>query len=197
MWRWPVLHIVILIAIICASLLFQVLYFILDVIFLEFTCIPIFYWIIMDICFFILPFYLLLGYYLQKNTLDVTFIVLRKNFVILRVSGWSVNSMYHLWMHMLLFFSQYHLGWVVMQCSYLLHLHYILPFLPHIFLLLFCIIFCQCLSRITFKYCSKFEHSLTPNVFVKSLQLTTSRKLEYMMLLNSQIRWSMNGSFLM
>ena len=128
MCRWPVLHMVILMVITCASLLFQVLYFILDVIFLEFTCIPVFYWTKMDILHFVLPFYLLLGYYLQNNTLDIKYIVLRQNFVIFRVSGQSVNGMYHPWMHILFLFSSwYHLGWAVMQCSYLSYLHYILP----------------------------------------------------------------------
>ena len=33
---------------------------------------------------------------------------------------------------------------------------------------------------------SKFEHSLAPNVFTKSFQLTITRKLELMILLDSQ-----------
>ena len=84
MCRWPVLHMVILMVIVCTSLLFQVLHFILDVIFHRIhihSCF--FYWTIMDIYVLFLPFYLLLGYYLQSNTLDVEFNVLGKNFVIL------------------------------------------------------------------------------------------------------------------
>ena len=44
----------------------------------------------------LLSLYLLLGYYLQNNTLDIEFNVLGKNFVILRVSGQSANGKHHL-----------------------------------------------------------------------------------------------------
>ena len=133
---------------------------------------------------FILSFYLL-WYYLQNNTLGIKFKVLRKNSVIMRVSGWSANGMYHLWMDMLFLSSfQYHLDWAVMWCSYL-YLHYIILLYCLLFIIIICIIFCQCLSRIMFRYCSKFEHSLTPNVFNKSLQLTITRKLECMIFLDS------------
>ena len=57
---------------------------------------------------------------------------------------------------------------------------HISPFCLVFVILLFCIIFCQCLSRIMFRYFSKFEHSLTPNVFTKSSQLIIARKLECM-----------------
>ena len=50
----------------------------------------------MDIGVLFYPFCLLLGYYLQNDTLDIEFNVLGKNFVILRVSGQSANGMYHL-----------------------------------------------------------------------------------------------------
>ena len=70
----------------CASLLFQVFYFILDVTFLEFTYFPIFYWFILDVGFIFISF----QYYLDiiaNLYLDIKFIMLVKNFVILRVSG--------------------------------------------------------------------------------------------------------------
>ena len=64
----------------CASLPFHALYFISDVIFLEFTCVPIFYLIIMDICllFSLFIFYLDITYKIILWVLH--FIVLRKNF---------------------------------------------------------------------------------------------------------------------
>ena len=97
-----------------ASLPFQTLYFISDVIFLEFTFVLTFYWIIMDshILFSLFILYLDIFY---KNTLDIKCNLLRKNFVILRVSGQSVYGTYHLWMHMFLSSFHYLLGWAVMQ----------------------------------------------------------------------------------
>ena len=82
-------------AITCASLLFQVFYFILDVAFLEFTYIPIFCWILKDdgVTFISLHYYLDI---ITKLCLDIKFIVLKKNFVILRVSGQSAYGMYYL-----------------------------------------------------------------------------------------------------
>ena len=56
----------------------------------------------------------------------------------------------------------------------------------YLIFIIFCIIFCWHLSRIMFRYCSKYEHSLTPNVLAKSLQLTIIRKVECMILLDIQ-----------
>ena len=108
-----------------------------DITFLEFTYISIFYQFIKDIgIIFITSLY----YFdiIAKLYLDITFIVLMKNFVILRVSGQSANGMYHLWMHLWLLFSfLYHLGCAVMWCSYLSYLHCITSFCLVSALLLF------------------------------------------------------------
>ena len=126
---------------------------------------------------FILPFYLLLGYYLQNDTLDIKFIMLRKTFVILRVSGWSANGMYQVWIHLLFLFSfQYHLrlGSSAVLTLIVFTLHSF-PFCL-VSILLLCIIFWWCLSRIMFRYCSKFEHSLTPNIFHQFFTVNNSKK---------------------
>ena len=60
-------------------------------------------------------------------------------------------------------------SWHIMQCLYLSYLHYI-PIFAFIYYLLgsfhaifINIIFCQCLSRIMFRYCSKLNTILMPN----------------------------------
>ena len=114
----------------CTSLLFQALYFISDVIFLEFTFVPIFYWTIMYICilFSLFIFYLDITY---RIILWILNLLCLRRFLSSWVSRWSANGMYHLWKHKLfLFFSQYHVDWAVLQCSYLSYLHYILPLFP-------------------------------------------------------------------
>ena len=97
---------VILMVITCACVLFQVFYFILDVTFLEFTYIPVFYWILKDVSVMSIFFH----YYLDiitKSYLDIKVIMLRKHFVILRVSGLSSYGMYHLEMYSLFLFILY------------------------------------------------------------------------------------------
>ena len=74
-----------------------------------------------------------------------------------------------------LFAFQYHLGWAVMWCLHLSYLLYMVPFLPCIHFIA-SHIFCQCLSRIMFRYCSKFEHSLTPNIFHQIFTISNSKK---------------------
>ena len=44
------------------------------------------------------------------------------------------------------------------------------------FLFIICIIFCQCLSIIMFGYCSKYEHSLMPNVSRMKILYITNEK---------------------
>ena len=63
--------------------------------------------------------------------------------------------------------------------------------------IIICIILCWHLSRIMFRYCSKCEHSLTPNVLAKSLQLAIIRKMEWMILLDFQNGWNLNVTFLL
>ena len=60
---------------------------ILDVTFLEFTYISIFYWFLKDVCILFIPFHYYLDF-IANVCLDVKFVMLRKNFVILRVSGY-------------------------------------------------------------------------------------------------------------
>ena len=86
---------VILMVTTCASLLFQVFYFILDVAFLEFTYVPIFYWILKDVGLMFISFH----YYLDftaKFYLDIKIFMFGKNFVILSLwmkCLWYVLSM--------------------------------------------------------------------------------------------------------
>ena len=84
-----------------------------------------------------------------------------------------------------------------MQCSYLLYLLHILPLFA-----LFLFYYYSPLSSVNAsqKSCLGTVVNLsTPNskCFAKSLQLTIARKLDCMILPDSQIRWSMNGSFLL
>ena len=112
-----------------------------------------------------------------KWYLDIKLFLLGKNFVISRVSGWSANGMYHPWMHLLFLFSFWYyfmLGSNAVLILMVFTLHIPLFCLVSFFLL--CIIFCWCLSRIMFRYCSKFEHSLNPNVFWPNLYSNTSKK---------------------
>ena len=70
---------------------------------------------------------------------------------------------------LLLFVCKFLKSWQVMQCSYLLYSHYtpILAFIYHLsdnFNAIFIsVIFCQCLSKIMFRYCSKLDTILPPH----------------------------------
>ena len=187
---------VILMVITCTSLLFPVFYLILDVTFLEFTYISIFCWILKDVGITFISFHYYLDIIITKLCLDIKLSCLGRNLLC-----WE--SLHEVLMVCIIyecicFFIPfwYHLGWVVMRCLYLSYLHYIPP-MPCICFIMFCVIFCQCLSRIMFRYCHKYEHSLTPNVLIKTLQLMIIRKLECMILLDIQIGLSLKVSFLL
>ena len=86
---------VILMIITCTGQLFQVFYFILDVTFLEFTYVPVFYWFLKGVGFMFFSFHYCLDF-IAKFSLDIKFIVLGKNCIILRVSRPRAYGMYHL-----------------------------------------------------------------------------------------------------
>ena len=74
----------------------------------------------------------------------------------------------------ILFSISFRLGSIAAFIHIILHYK---PPMSCICYIIICHIFCQHLSRIMFGYCSKYEHSLTPNVLTKSLQLTMIRKI--------------------
>ena len=110
------------------------------------------YWILGP---FQLSTHVCLDFICMKGYIWINFDVLGKTFVILRVSGQNINGKHYSNTCVVsLFFSGLY-GLEVMWCSYLLFLHYtpsFLPFLISCFIIILCVIFCQCLSRIMFVY---------------------------------------------
>ena len=95
----------------CAGLLFQVLYFILDVTFLEFTFIPIFYWFLKDVGIMFISFHYCFDL-IAKFCLDIKFYCAQEEFchfehLCAKCLGYvsSMNAIFYFIYH-----YQYHLG---------------------------------------------------------------------------------------
>ena len=178
-----------------ASLLFQIFYFVLDVTFLELTYIPIFCWILKDddVPFISFHYYLVL---LQNYVW-----ILKLSCLARILSSWeslgkmlTVCVIYECICCFYSFFISFNLGSIAVLIFIVLTLHtshalYLFYYLLHYFLLT--------PLKNHFRYCSKYEHSLIPNVLIRSLQLTIIRKLDCMILLDIQKGWSLKVSMLL
>ena len=121
---------------------------------------PFFFQIISDVRAFWLSTHFCLDFICMKGYFWINVDVLRKKFLILRVSGQNINGKYYSNACIVSLFSFWliWLGGNVVFIHIICALHTFLSAFSYIMFIIFlCITFYQCLSRIMFGYCSKLS----------------------------------------